>query len=218
MRANVGGTPPRGLASVPGARNVQRLEVALLRGFRSVGALVQSARRPARGLLIWHNSHNRVPNDVDLIGSVASAGYDVAVLSMRLYVDNRSRPVLDAAGIRIQPRTHGDLMRVARPLRFFLDPMAGVVNALAGRYGFIAMGGLSGGGRLDDNGLRGGRPAYRWALSRCRQHATRRPPRAPRRPGRRRAALSAPILARELSRPVRPGERPSTPARHLEPV
>jgi hypothetical protein len=53
-----------------------------------------------------------VPNDVDLIGSFTSAGYDVAVLSMPLYGDNRSRPVLDAAGIRIQPRTHGDLMRV----------------------------------------------------------------------------------------------------------
>lgn len=134
------------LSNLRGVRRTRRLVIPLPRGFHSLGVLSESQRQPARGLVIWHGSHSRQPVDADVVGSFAAAGFDIASLSMPLYGDNQSKFVRDEAGIRIRPRTHHDLMRVERPLRFFMDPVAGVVNALAQNYQFVALGGFSGGG------------------------------------------------------------------------
>lgn len=134
------------LSNLRGVRRIRRLVIPLPRGFHSLGVLSESHLQPARGLVIWHGSHSRQPVDADIVGSFASAGFDVASLSMPLYGDNQTQFVRDEAGIRIRPRTHHDLMRVERPLRFFMDPVAGVINALAQQYPFVALGGFSGGG------------------------------------------------------------------------
>lgn len=103
-------------------------------------------------LFIYHNGHGaETPDDTRVIDALLGAGYAVAVFDMPLLGVNPTPtielPVFGA--LRLTQHNHFDFMEgmvSGSPVRYFLEPVIALLNAVREDYQHVYMTGISGGG------------------------------------------------------------------------
>lgn len=132
------------------ACSIDRITVVMEFGFKSTILHLHSCT-PTGRLMIVHDGHNQesltwqLPHVTQLLAN----GYDVALMWMPLYGENRQIVEVCSDGC-LRVRIHDQMSFVrpttGHPLRFYLEPVMVFLNYAAPGYDRIAMLGLSGGG------------------------------------------------------------------------
>jgi pimeloyl-ACP methyl ester carboxylesterase len=139
-------------ADLPGLARIDSMVVELELGLRSIILHFHPAS-PTDEAVILHQGHAGLVALAPVIAGLLARGYAVLGMEMPLVGRNAlADSVETASGARFRIATHGDLLKLedegVQTMRYFLSPVAAVVNHLAGdgRYRRLHMVGLSGGG------------------------------------------------------------------------